>query len=93
MARALVNPPAVRTLALSGHTEAGEAVAEVLITFALCYVVLVLHRPTVRAKEFSAGPDGPTYLEALRQLFDLPTVPAPGPGALRARLSITARRP
>ena len=52
----------------------------------------VLHRPTVRAKEFSAGPDGPAYLEALRQLFDLPTVPAPGPGALRAGLSITARR-
>jgi glutamyl-tRNA reductase len=31
----------------------------------------VLHRPTVRAKEFSAGPDGLVYLEALRQLFDL----------------------
>jgi glutamyl-tRNA reductase len=31
----------------------------------------VLHRPTVRAKEFSAGPAGPVYLEALRQLFDL----------------------
>ena len=30
-----------------------------------------LHRPTVRAKEFSAGPAGPVYLEALRQLFDL----------------------
>ena len=52
----------------------------------------VLHRPTVRAKEFSADPDGPAYLEALRQLFDLPTVPAPEPGALRAGLSITARR-
>ena len=33
----------------------------------------VLHRPTVRAKEFSAGPQGPLYLEALRQLFDLST--------------------
>jgi glutamyl-tRNA reductase len=33
----------------------------------------VLHRPTVRAKEFTAGPDGPAYLEALRQLFDLNT--------------------
>jgi len=33
----------------------------------------VLHRPTVRAKEFSAGPAGPVYLEALRQLFDLST--------------------
>jgi len=33
----------------------------------------VLHRPTVRAKEFSAGPEGPLYLEALRQLFDLGT--------------------
>jgi glutamyl-tRNA reductase len=33
----------------------------------------VLHRPTVRAKEFSAGPDGPLYLDALRQLFDLGT--------------------
>ena len=31
----------------------------------------VLHRPTVRAKEFSAGPQGPLYLDALRQLFDL----------------------
>jgi glutamyl-tRNA reductase len=31
----------------------------------------VLHRPTVRAKEFSAGPDGPAYLEALCRLFDL----------------------
>jgi glutamyl-tRNA reductase len=31
----------------------------------------VLHRPTVRAKEFSAGPDGLVYLEALRELFDL----------------------
>jgi glutamyl-tRNA reductase len=31
----------------------------------------VLHRPTVRAKEFSAGPKGPVYLEALQQLFDL----------------------
>jgi glutamyl-tRNA reductase len=33
----------------------------------------VLHQPTVRAKEFSAGPQGPLYLEALRQLFDLGT--------------------
>jgi glutamyl-tRNA reductase len=33
----------------------------------------VLHQPTVRAKEFSAGPQGPFYLEALRQLFDLST--------------------
>jgi glutamyl-tRNA reductase len=33
----------------------------------------VLHRPTVRAKEFSAGPEGPLYLDALRQLFDLGT--------------------
>ncbi len=32
----------------------------------------VLHRPTVRAKEFSSGPDGPAYLDALRQLFNLP---------------------
>jgi glutamyl-tRNA reductase len=31
----------------------------------------VLHRPTVRAKEFATGPDGPAYLEALQQLFDL----------------------
>jgi glutamyl-tRNA reductase len=31
----------------------------------------VLHGPTVRARQFSAGPDGPVYLEALRQLFDL----------------------
>jgi len=33
----------------------------------------VLHRPTVRAKEFSTGPEGPLYLDALRQLFDLST--------------------
>ena len=32
----------------------------------------VLHQPTVRAREFSIGPDGPIYLDALRQLFDLP---------------------
>jgi glutamyl-tRNA reductase len=31
----------------------------------------ILHWPTVRAKEFSTGPKGPDYLEALRQLFDL----------------------
>jgi glutamyl-tRNA reductase len=31
----------------------------------------VLHQPTVRAKEFSVGPNGPLYLDALRQLFDL----------------------
>jgi glutamyl-tRNA reductase len=31
----------------------------------------VLHGPTVRAKQFAAGPDGPVYLEALQQLFDL----------------------
>ena len=33
----------------------------------------VLHRPTVRAKEFSTGPKGPVYLDALTQLFDLTT--------------------
>ena len=33
----------------------------------------ILHQPTVRAKEFSACPDGPIYLDALRQLFDLRT--------------------
>ena len=32
----------------------------------------VLHRPTVRAKELSTGPAGQEYLEALRQLFELP---------------------
>ena len=31
----------------------------------------VLHQPTVRAREFSSGPNGPVYLDALRQLFDL----------------------
>ncbi|MEV6057197.1 aquaporin [Streptomyces sp. NPDC052107] len=40
IARAVVDPPAVRTLALSGHTEAAAAVVELLVTFALCYVVL-----------------------------------------------------
>jgi glutamyl-tRNA reductase len=33
----------------------------------------ILHRPTVRAKELSAGPEGSVYLDALRQLFDLRT--------------------
>jgi glutamyl-tRNA reductase len=32
----------------------------------------VLHQPTIRAREFSSGPDGPAYLDALRQLFNLP---------------------
>jgi glutamyl-tRNA reductase len=36
----------------------------------------VLHGPTVRAKEFSTDPNGPVYLDALRQLFDLGAVPA-----------------
>jgi aquaporin Z len=40
VARAVVNPAAVRTLTLSGHGEAAAAVVEVLVTFALCYVVL-----------------------------------------------------
>src|SRR3984957_10832800 len=38
--RAVVNPPAVSTLTLTGHTEAAAAVAELLVTFALCYVML-----------------------------------------------------
>jgi aquaporin Z len=40
IARAVVNPATVKTLTLSGHSEAAAAVVEVLITFALCYVVL-----------------------------------------------------
>ena len=40
IARAVVNPATVKTLTLSGHAEAATAVVEVLITFALCYVVL-----------------------------------------------------
>ena len=40
LARAVVNPASVKTLSLSGHAEAAAAVVEVLITFALCYVVL-----------------------------------------------------
>jgi glutamyl-tRNA reductase len=35
-----------------------------------------LHRPTVRAREFSSGPEGPLYLDALQQLFDLTTAEA-----------------
>jgi glutamyl-tRNA reductase len=31
----------------------------------------VLHRPTVRAKEYSGSPEGQLYLDALRELFDL----------------------
>jgi aquaporin Z len=40
LARAVVKPAAVKTLHVSGHAEAAVAVVEVLITFALCYVVL-----------------------------------------------------
>src|SRR5256714_3710545 len=40
LARAVVNPRAVSTLTLSGHTEAAAAVVALLITFALCSVVL-----------------------------------------------------
>ena len=40
LARAVVNPATVKTLAPSGHAEVAVAVVEVLITFALCYVVL-----------------------------------------------------
>jgi len=40
LARAVVHPAAVKTLQLSGHTEAAAAVVEALVTFALCYVVL-----------------------------------------------------
>jgi aquaporin Z len=40
IARAVVNPLTVKTLTLSGHAEAAAAVVELLITFALCYVML-----------------------------------------------------
>jgi aquaporin Z len=40
IARFVAAPVRVKTLALAGHTEAAAAVAELLITFALCYVVL-----------------------------------------------------
>jgi aquaporin Z len=40
IARGVVNPAAVKTLTLSGHAEAAAAVAELLVTVALCYVVL-----------------------------------------------------
>jgi aquaporin Z len=40
LARFVVNPAAVKTLQLSGHAEVAAAVAELLVTFALCYVVL-----------------------------------------------------
>jgi glutamyl-tRNA reductase len=33
----------------------------------------ILHRPTVRAREFSSGPQGQLYLDALQELFDLRT--------------------
>jgi glutamyl-tRNA reductase len=36
----------------------------------------ILHRPTVRAKEFSSSPEGRLYLDALQQLFDLGTAEA-----------------
>jgi glutamyl-tRNA reductase len=31
----------------------------------------ILHRPTVRAREFSSSPGGQLYLDALQELFDL----------------------
>jgi aquaporin Z len=40
VARAVVNPAAVKTLTPSGHALAAVSVVELLITFALCYVVL-----------------------------------------------------
>src|SRR6267154_6819320 len=40
IARAVVNPVTVKTLTLPGHAEAAAAVAELLATFALCYVML-----------------------------------------------------
>src|SRR6201992_4331507 len=40
IARAVVKPASVKTLTLAGHAEAAAAVVELLITFALCYVVL-----------------------------------------------------
>jgi aquaporin Z len=40
VARAVVNPATVTTLHLSGHALAATAVAELLFTFGLCYVVL-----------------------------------------------------
>jgi aquaporin Z len=40
VARAIVNPATVHTLTLSGHAITAAALAELLITFALCYVVL-----------------------------------------------------
>jgi aquaporin Z len=40
LARAVVNPPAVATLHLAGHSEWATAIVEALFAFALCYVVL-----------------------------------------------------
>jgi aquaporin Z len=40
VARAIVNPAAVKTLTLSGHALTATALVEVLFTFALCYVML-----------------------------------------------------
>jgi aquaporin Z len=40
VARAIVNPAAVKTLSLSGHALVAAALVELLFTFALCYVVL-----------------------------------------------------
>ena len=40
IARAVYNPTAVKTLHLTGHAVPAAAVAELLVTFALCYVVL-----------------------------------------------------
>lgn len=40
VARAVVDPPSVKSLQLSGHTLVAAAVAELLFTFALAYVVV-----------------------------------------------------
>jgi aquaporin Z len=39
-ARAIVNPPTVKTLTLSGHALLATALVELIFTFGLCYVVM-----------------------------------------------------
>ncbi|MFF1766696.1 glutamyl-tRNA reductase [Streptomyces sp. NPDC058249] len=52
----------------------------------------ILHRPTVRAKEFTTSPNGPVYLDALRQLFDL-SAHTEAPHIALAKIAGPAERP
>jgi glutamyl-tRNA reductase len=53
----------------------------------------VLHRPTVRAKEFSTGPNGEVFLDTLRQLFIRDIEPTAATGATTTGSPADGRAP